>query len=1053
MKLVLYSDDNEQHIITVFGTSGTFGSAHDNTVVLDAPDSAPYHAGIQYIDEKWMITDLAGRNDVLLNNEPIAEAQVSVGDTLHVGGVKLKVASLDVEHEEHVHVPVTIDETRLTELPKTVQCPGCGMAVNALAQYCPRCGSVLYGVSVQPEIPYRTPLSFILARMALICAICGPLLIGIGWLLGIILGLAVIVRSRHISAGRRDLKTAWKAVGISLCWVMLMAAGAGWYSWSSYTRNEIADNEAKVRKLLKQLAIAEYYVKYAGIFDSDGDTAGEYVTIPLLQQSGYHAFDKGLVSNNTYEGYRIIMHRADEDEFVCQAIPVQYGITGKQTFWIDSDGLIYNSDLKGQRFGKRPDATIEHEQEPVLNQAGDELADDLYRVAKDMLLNNNYRACERVTQTIRELFPQSPAALRLNPLEKSMEPFLIEYKSKKLFDNAQEKIKYGHDDAALRTMRDLVSLFPRSTCAATAEVSIIELAERCAWRDITLAKKLGTEGKLDKALSMLNNVYVKYPEAAADTTLTNLIAVYIDENKRLHEQEAHALLARAREREAAGDYVGTLPLLLSVKNRFADTQAAKGIDASIQQTSYALNEMNAEELIEQLLQQSPVSNAGIILTEIDLLKSKYFNTEPFIEHSNMLASLEQQCQAYVYIETARLQLSTQNYLAAMMNFELAVKEDPVAGVIIRDELGRCYLALGDEGFNKQDYSTAYDWYQKYLNLDPGNALPNKEKLLDCYYNLSKTRIQKGQYPEAERFLLASAEKYEETTEYDFLYGKVLMNLGRWKDAFSRFKVVLNTNPEQSENTKLYATFCNYNQARKEERELYEMISGIQLYTECIKRYSINLPVTPGQQFGNKPQVPVAVGKLSKILLNVIGTYQRLEHAHGPEKEPYRAQLNQLFHTMNSQCIECGVIIKDEDERRDTVARQLDILFFRLHAVKDAIEEIQKDTDIDEYDDFSNELAKKLKVLKQAREKLVPIMKEYTHRSQSGESVIRELSNISGPEAIIIDAYITFNEDLGYAFEFYKAPKKLEPFFRKLSDAYTCVPVLRSEDLPEKADNR
>jgi tetratricopeptide (TPR) repeat protein len=1053
MKLILYSADNEQHIITVFGTSGTFGSAHDNTVIFDDPDSAPYHASIQYIEEKWIITDLAGRNDVVLNNEQITEGQVSVGDTLCIGNMKLKVVSLDVDHEEHVHVPVTVDETQVAELPKTVQCPGCGMAVNALAQYCPRCGSVLYGVSVQPTLPYRTPLSFILARMALICALCGPLLIGIGWLLGIILGLGVILRSRHISASRQDLKTAWKAVGISLCWVMLMAAGVGWYSWSSYTRNEIADNEAKVRKLLKQLAIAEYYVKYAEIFDSDGDMAGEYVSIPLLQQSGYHAFDKGLVSNNTYEGYRIIMHQADENEFVCQAIPMQYGITGKQTFWIDSDGLIYNRDIKGQRFNKPPDASVEHERESVLSQAGDELADDLYRAAKGMLANKNYRACERVTQSIRHLFPQSPAALRLDPLEKSTEPFLIEYKSRTLFADAQEKIDYGHDDAALRTMRDLVSLFPRSTFAATAEVYIIELAERCAWRDIELAKKLRNEDKLDKALSTLNNVYVKYPEAAADTTLTNLIAEYIDQNKRLQEQEAHALLARAREREAAGDYAGTLPLLLSVKNRFGDTQAAVGIDASIQQTSYALNEMNAEELIGQLLQQSPVSNAGVILTEIDLLKTKYINTEPYIEHSNMLVSLEQQCQAYVYIETAREQLSTQNYLSAMMNFELAVQEDPVAGVTIRDELGRCYRALGDEGFNKQDYSTAYDWYQKYLDLDPGNTLPNKGKLLDCYYHLSKTRIQNGQYTDAERFLLASAEKYEETPEYDFLYGKVLMHLGRWKDAFSRFRAVLNNAPGQSENTKLYATFCNYNQARKEEQELYNMISEIKLYTDCIKTYSINLPVAYSRQSRNKPQVPVAVGKLSRILLNMVGTYQKLEHAHGTNKEPYRARLKQLFHTMNSQCIECSVIINDEDERRDTVARQLDILFYRLHAVKDAIEEIKKETDIDEYDEFYNDLTKKLRALRQTREKLVSIMKEYTRRSQSGVSVIRELSNISGPEAIIIDDYKKFNKDLGYAFEFYKAPKKLEPFFRKLSDAYTCVPVLRSEVLPSSADNR
>ena len=183
------------------------------------------------------------------------------------------------------------------------------------------------------------------------------------------------------------------------------------------------------------------------------------------------------------------------------------------------------------------------------------------------------------------------------------------------------------------------------------------------------------------------------------------------------------------------------------------------------------------------------------------------------------------------------------------------------------------------------------------------------------------------------------------------------------------------------------------------------------------------------------------------------TYKLLEHAHGEGKEIYREELKNIFNTLQAQCVESDVIIKDEEERRNTVARQLDLLIMRLNSVKNAINTIGEKADIHEYDEFKSVLMVKVNALKQAKTELTPIMKEQANQSRTGIRVIRELSSIAGPEAIRISTYEDFITELGNAFEIHKAPKKLAPYLRALSDAYTCVPVFRGENLPEIVGNK
>ena len=165
MKLVLNPNSPHQRQYDLQQPVVTLGKSADSTIILQSAVAAEYHARIYFENGTWFISDFVGNNTVVLNGEPVQNAALTQGSMLSVGGEMMLVMSLDPVAEQVYAVPMAMSDP-------SPQITAYDPAMARMQQG--------YGGQEQPTGRGNT----IMARMALICSLCGPLLFGIGWLLG-----------------------------------------------------------------------------------------------------------------------------------------------------------------------------------------------------------------------------------------------------------------------------------------------------------------------------------------------------------------------------------------------------------------------------------------------------------------------------------------------------------------------------------------------------------------------------------------------------------------------------------------------------------------------------------------------------------------------------------------------------------------------------------------------------------------------------------------------------------------------------------------------------
>ena len=171
MRLVIFPNTPDQQVIELYGSAATLGRAEGNTVLISGKRVADYHARITYEDGAWEIADLAGQSDIILDGNQTEKGLLSVGCRVLIGDASLLVMTLDKDEENVISVPaaVAVSDRSLVSRPYTPP-----------AEY--------------PMMPQNPAVTSILPRMALVFSLCGPFLLGIGWLLGGILGIVSLFR-------------------------------------------------------------------------------------------------------------------------------------------------------------------------------------------------------------------------------------------------------------------------------------------------------------------------------------------------------------------------------------------------------------------------------------------------------------------------------------------------------------------------------------------------------------------------------------------------------------------------------------------------------------------------------------------------------------------------------------------------------------------------------------------------------------------------------------------------------------------------------------------
>jgi outer membrane protein assembly factor BamD (BamD/ComL family) len=709
--------------------------------------------------------------------------------------------------------------------------------------------------------------SGVVPRLALIFALCGPLLLGIGWLVGGILGIVAVARGRSLMLSPNDRRTAWWSIVISLLWVAVLGGLVGFGTFRYVTEAVVKRNETQVANLLRGIALTQYYIKYSELLDADADGVSEYAWPAQLLSSGYHKVTVDLADHSVQHGYHVLIRNADEKSFLCTAVPVRYGLTGRRSYRIDEQGILVSGDVGGGDLPRSAGAALAYTQsQPVLNDVTEEFANDLAHAAEQAFEQGAYARCKRIIANVRSMFPQTEAAQRLTVLEATTDPFLLEFKSKELFQRARQLLDQDLVDPAIETLRTIVQEFPGASVAGQAKQLITESTVSRARENIEEAEQLLRDGQAEQALAVLQQTERRYPEAAVAASLKDRIAACQAEVMKMLEQDAQALLEEARACETEGKFEEAYNIYLTVQTRYGKTVAASSVSEALQKNRRMIEETEAARLIDDILELDPEQDAKRLLSLLDLLSRGYARTEKYKANQSLLDSLQRACQAHRYVTAARDYLKENSYRAALANLELAIKEDPNIALTMGDELEQCYLRLANASYESQNYADALQYYQNYLRLHPQDNLANHKRLMECSFQVAKARLQSGEYQEAEKLLLSCAELYGTDPEYNYVYGRVLARLGRWEDAAQRLASCFSVDAPFARDARVRWSYCQYRCAIDQEEALRRAIYDDDDYLKLVNDYGVTfdlaqrtnvlggtpgaLRATPGKSFAD-----------------------------------------------------------------------------------------------------------------------------------------------------------------------------------------------------------
>jgi prepilin-type N-terminal cleavage/methylation domain-containing protein len=116
-------------------------------------------------------------------------------------------------------------------------------------------------------------------------------------------------------------------------------------------RARLASNESAAIGAMRTLGSAQATFQSSAGTDQDGDGTGEYASLALLSNATPPYIDE-VLGGGTKSGFQFNVTTSgnvDTDEVMWEASawPVNYGISGNRTFYIDESGVLRGSDQGG----------------------------------------------------------------------------------------------------------------------------------------------------------------------------------------------------------------------------------------------------------------------------------------------------------------------------------------------------------------------------------------------------------------------------------------------------------------------------------------------------------------------------------------------------------------------------------------------------------------------------------------------------------------------------------------------------------------------------------
>ena len=778
MKLVAYPNTPQKQVFAVTGPSATFGSSPDNPIFLEGPNVSDYQASLTYQDGVWLLESL-DEKQIKCGGESSSSLKLKVGLKFSLADVDFLVLDVICTEAKAANEPEQPQQMQpppggaLAVMPNGMQQQGYQVAVGGQ-----QWGVATPGTFVDPYANFVVQTSDTLAKLGLIFAVLGPLILGIGEIIGLVLSVISISRRRNTVRGT---VMAWLGIVISLLWCVIIGLGLFYFM----TRDAQAHNETNVVTRLEKACMAEYYVKYAILVDDDQNLSGEYVSPDrFLSVPGIDAKARELGESPMRDGYNYYFENISADTFTITAAPQVYNVTGKKTYWVNEEGIIVSDDLKGSRFEEPPLAKVEDvdNTQAIYTRYEKELSEKILSAAEQNFKTEKYDVCQQILDNLKTKFPYSSAMARLNAVEKENAPFLMEAKASRLYSDAMNYVNSGRKDPALVTLRDVVANFPNTSTAQEAKKKVDSLSMELASAELKFANSCIESNYWNAVEESLKKIEEKYPEAFNQGDFKDKIAACRKLSHDRRDQYADSLLKNAEKLELEGDTVQAYNAYLQIKETYANTPAAKDIDTALKRLTAQIDEKTAANYIAEIMKNVALSNEVVVINMISLLKNGCSETKEYKRAKDSLERIRRDCTVSLLHKEIEKFLAEKNYRSALDRIDHLLAEKPEELLIMKDKLEECLINNFEIYFGKGEYDDALATYNRYIDLSPSVVKIDRAKVDECYYMSGKRFFQQGDIAEAEKRLEKCYAAYIDDPEYNFLAGRVSTVNKHWETA-------------------------------------------------------------------------------------------------------------------------------------------------------------------------------------------------------------------------------------------------------------------------------